>query len=450
MESPGKRAGSPKRSGSPISEHQRRRKDDERDLDRDSEYSNRHPDRYSSRSSSTRHDEYSRRDEERRRDSRFAGYSDIVRDESRDNLRNARGKYGSSWHGSKDYRASKHNSQDNDRDRYRRDRDVRDEKRDYHRSSGDHKSYRNRDSYENNQRELKDTDKEKDRYDRVSQGDKSISGSGNQESVPKRPKLFTSDWDVQHSKDANETLKQVDEVVPAQQFHATNSEAANDLNSAKVAAMKAAELVNINLGGVGFMSTEQKKKLLWGSKKSTSSEVSARQWDTALFDDNERRDKFNKLMSLRLHWCLWPNVGCEGRREGRSEIQHRRWRWSSSSREAKGSPVGFREAVHCWSSTERWPHCRIRPLIVFLRLLCTRTTMFSNILLYPYAINMILMAFRPSECNLQFVTDHLTLLQIGHRYWVCEKPTNQIDNFDLVWFDIFLIWLLIWFDFGKK
>ncbi|XP_050232694.1 uncharacterized protein LOC126681244 isoform X2 [Mercurialis annua] len=299
MESPGKRAGSPKRSGSPISEHQRRRKDDERDLDRDSEYSNRHPDRYSSRSSSTRHDEYSRRDEERRRDSRFAGYSDIVRDESRDNLRNARGKYGSSWHGSKDYRASKHNSQDNDRDRYRRDRDVRDEKRDYHRSSGDHKSYRNRDSYENNQRELKDTDKEKDRYDRVSQGDKSISGSGNQESVPKRPKLFTSDWDVQHSKDANETLKQVDEVVPAQQFHATNSEAANDLNSAKVAAMKAAELVNINLGGVGFMSTEQKKKLLWGSKKSTSSEVSARQWDTALFDDNERRDKFNKLMGVK-------------------------------------------------------------------------------------------------------------------------------------------------------
>ncbi|XP_065856950.1 DNA gyrase subunit B, chloroplastic/mitochondrial-like isoform X3 [Euphorbia lathyris] len=54
--------------------------------------------------------------------------------------------------------------------------------------------------------------------------------------------------------------------------------------------------VNKNLTGVGFMSTEQKKKLLWGNKKSTTSQESGNRWDTPLFDDRERQEKFNKLM----------------------------------------------------------------------------------------------------------------------------------------------------------
>ncbi|KAI9121563.1 hypothetical protein K1719_008596 [Acacia pycnantha] len=46
---------------------------------------------------------------------------------------------------------------------------------------------------------------------------------------------------------------------------ASGSEVVNDLNSAKVAAMKAAELVNKNLvgTGAGCLTTDQKKKLLW-------------------------------------------------------------------------------------------------------------------------------------------------------------------------------------------
>ncbi|CAA7389004.1 unnamed protein product [Spirodela intermedia] len=44
-------------------------------------------------------------------------------------------------------------------------------------------------------------------------------------------------------------------------------EVSQDFNAAKVAAMKAAELVNKNLTGCGFLSTAQKKKLLWGNKK---------------------------------------------------------------------------------------------------------------------------------------------------------------------------------------
>ncbi|CAK9184058.1 unnamed protein product [Ilex paraguariensis] len=47
------------------------------------------------------------------------------------------------------------------------------------------------------------------------------------------------------------------------------------------------------------MSTDQKKKLLWGSKKSTTTEETAHPWDTALFGDRERQEKFNKLMGLK-------------------------------------------------------------------------------------------------------------------------------------------------------
>lgn len=46
------------------------------------------------------------------------------------------------------------------------------------------------------------------------------------------------------------------------------------------------------------MSTDQKKKLLWGNKKNTSEESGTR-WDLQLFDDRERQEKFNKLMGVK-------------------------------------------------------------------------------------------------------------------------------------------------------
>ncbi|KAE8779448.1 dentin matrix acidic phosphoprotein 1 [Hordeum vulgare] len=79
-------------------------------------------------------------------------------------------------------------------------------------------------------------------------------------------------------------------------------EAMNDLNAAKVAAMKAAELVNKNIVGFGVgtgrLSTDQKKKLLWGNKKSNPPETSTH-WDSNLFSDRERQEKFNKLMGVK-------------------------------------------------------------------------------------------------------------------------------------------------------
>ncbi|KAL0383441.1 UNVERIFIED_CONTAM: hypothetical protein Scaly_0631400 [Sesamum calycinum] len=86
----------------------------------------------------------------------------------------------------------------------------------------------------------------------------------------------------------------------------------SDIDAAKIAAMKAAELdslalvlsldentVNRNLVGTGYMSTDQKKKLLWGNKKSTAVEESAHRWDTTMFGDRERQEKFNKLMGVK-------------------------------------------------------------------------------------------------------------------------------------------------------
>ncbi|KAK9053642.1 hypothetical protein SSX86_024716 [Deinandra increscens subsp. villosa] len=131
----------------------------------------------------------------------------------------------------------------------------------------------------------------------------------------------------------------------------------SDIDAAKVAAMKAAELVNRNLIGTGIMSTDQKKKLLWGSKKSTPTEEAAHRWDTSMFSDRERQEKFNKLMSLRL---VWPIVGCERGSEGRAESRDPR---QQSCREAERASDRLGEAVHRWASSKGWSYCRFRSLI---------------------------------------------------------------------------------------
>ncbi|KAJ7537562.1 hypothetical protein O6H91_11G011600 [Diphasiastrum complanatum] len=79
---------------------------------------------------------------------------------------------------------------------------------------------------------------------------------------------------------------------------------ANDLSNAKLAAMKAAELVNKNLGVAGFMSADQKKKLLWGAKKTIKEPepvvaAGTNRWDTVHFADRSRQEKFNKLMGVK-------------------------------------------------------------------------------------------------------------------------------------------------------
>ncbi|MBA0615559.1 hypothetical protein Godav_015682 [Gossypium davidsonii] len=242
-------------------------------------------------------------------------------------------------------------SEEMDRDRRRWDRDGRDEKVDYHRSwrdkKADHTSYeesrghwndsssvrerdndkrRSKDGYRSGHEDidgLKPSKKErmkydegevnvekKDRYGRVGKEqfeDKSIFDSKNQESPAKKSKLFSLGKGSDYGKDGDEKLSSLEQAeetverVTMGQVHSSNVDITNDLNAAKVAAMKAAELVNRNLIGAGHsnMTTEQKKKLLWGSKKSTPAEESGHRWDTALFGDRERQEKFNKLMGVK-------------------------------------------------------------------------------------------------------------------------------------------------------
>ncbi|KAM0067357.1 putative small acidic protein [Helianthus debilis subsp. tardiflorus] len=101
---------------------------------------------------------------------------------------------------------------------------------------------------------------------------------------------FSVGKDTEYTNDAS---KHVHEV------QSSSSKQGQEL-AAQVAAMKAAELVNRNLIGTGAMSTDQKKKLLWGSKKTTPTQEVAHRWDTSMFSDRERQEKFNKLMGVKV------------------------------------------------------------------------------------------------------------------------------------------------------
>ncbi|KAK4837175.1 hypothetical protein QYF36_003385 [Acer negundo] len=389
-------------------EHRQRRKDDRRELDRDSgqsQYSKggdsfRHSDRQSSRGSHgySRHDDYVRRDkhtndEERihqrlssrsARDSRTSTHLDNTRPESdysrsKDYVsgsdKSIRDRYDVTGIRSKDkdressfverqkYKdkdpsadragsGRKHtssNSEEMDRDWHKWDRDDRDEKRDYRRSSGDYRNdrahmyeesrghrndsssgrdnngHRLKEGYKIDSKELDgrrfakeekkkyddpEINRDKDRYYRApgeQLKDKTSFTSEIQE-IPTKKSRF-SNWDkgADYAKDVpadkmSSSSNQTQETggnMPQTQTHANDSEVAKDLNAAKVAAMKAAELVNKNLVGTGYMSTDQKKKLLWGSKKSTTAEESGHHWDTSLFGDRDRQEKFNKLMGVK-------------------------------------------------------------------------------------------------------------------------------------------------------
>lgn len=57
-------------------------------------------------------------------------------------------------------------------------------------------------------------------------------------------------------------------------------------------------------------------------------------------------------------WYIWPIVGCEGRGEVGEQAQQCKW----GSRKAESATAGSGEAVHCRTSSKRWPHSWVRPL----------------------------------------------------------------------------------------
>ncbi|XP_075491646.1 uncharacterized protein LOC142531158 isoform X1 [Primulina tabacum] len=194
----------------------------------------------------------------------------------------------------------------------------------------------------------------------ISDGTKAFS-SNDQDSLTKKPKLFSHDVSVSGADGTSE------------QSYVTDS----DIDAAKIAAMRAAELVNKNLVGTGCMSADQKKKLLWGSKKTTKIEESGHRWDTANFGDRERQEKFNKLMSLRLHWCLWPIVGRERRCDSGKPA-----RQPQCGEAAGTTTAGIGEAIHCGAASEGWSYCWAWSLKAFFSYLSTCIKVFFLIVLY--------------------------------------------------------------------
>ncbi|CAA2952363.1 Hypothetical predicted protein [Olea europaea subsp. europaea] len=143
-----------------------------------------------------------------------------------------------------------------------------------------------------------DQDRYKERHYREPAGkseDRKTFSSKVEKSLAKKPKTYSLGLAKDDDEKQSSTSKQTQdtcETVSAKQAYVTDS----DIDAAKIAAMKAAESVNRNLIGTGYMSADQKKKLLWGNKKNTTSVESVHHWDTATFGDRERQEKFIKLM----------------------------------------------------------------------------------------------------------------------------------------------------------
>ncbi|KAL6498544.1 hypothetical protein OROHE_026641 [Orobanche hederae] len=181
---------------------------------------------------------------------------DIDRDRVRDKQTDDRG----DRYGRTDYRKSSGHSLKESSLRESKEVDVYDEKRRYE----DRGSYK-----EQGHRERNDCSDD-------------TSNKG-QDSVGKKPKIFCMDSTGPGPDGTSE------------KDYATESA----IDAAKIAALKAAELVTKNIAGTGCMSTDQKKKLLWANKKNTATEESPHRWDITNFGDRERQEKFNKLMGVK-------------------------------------------------------------------------------------------------------------------------------------------------------
>ncbi|KAG6414433.1 hypothetical protein SASPL_127155 [Salvia splendens] len=90
----------------------------------------------------------------------------------------------------------------------------------------------------------------------------------------------------------------------------------SDIDAARIAAMKAAELVNKNLVGTGYMSTDQKKKLLWGNKKSSATEEGVKA-DAKVENQGDNPDMEKKREQLQMELEKQYTAGLR-RRDGRT------------------------------------------------------------------------------------------------------------------------------------
>ncbi|XP_021851072.1 uncharacterized protein [Spinacia oleracea] len=386
--------GSPKRDHSSrgfskVSNNERRNNDKVDDRRSDRSQHGRSSDSYRQSSRGNRHDEHSRSDY-RDRESDYNRSKDRYRDVDRyPRDRSDRTRYDGRRGGRYD-----------DSDRRFRDRDHhQDEKRDYRSFRGHQSDFNSKKDASDvkdsegakfNQEKSKNEglDGHEEKYGRARGRSEERSAFVSEEFPAKRSKFSLGSDDRKDGRQSSGSKQSEDFAakVSPEQGLVSGDDSVTGLDAAKVAAVKAAQLVNQNLTSTGFMTADQKKKLLWGNKKSSATEESSHHWDTSLFSDRERQEKFNKLMSLRLPWYIWPIVGCEGRSEGGRETYEQ-----SRCREAeRTTSAGFGEAIHCWTPTKRWPYCRIRSVKTYLGGSFTAETLSSLLVCMRILVSVVL------------------------------------------------------------
>lgn len=286
-----------------VSEPVHERRDDRRESDDRSRYGRGGIDsRRHERHSRDDHHYRSKRDEYNRHERDGARSS---RDYRRAETEHGRSRNESDRHSRDKYRINS-NEKGEDLSSGRRHADSRDEdkEKDYVKR-GSRWTFGDRHSRDEKEHEDREINKEKDVHAK-SPRDRPDGATENRDTHSKKLKGFVSEKfthgntnEEKHTSRFKPASLGVGNQGLSSNSHSKEAEGSGDVDAAKVAAMQAAELVNKNLVGTGYLTTDQKKKLLWGKKKSTAAEETAHRWDSALVGDRERQEKFNKLMGVK-------------------------------------------------------------------------------------------------------------------------------------------------------
>nr|GMC81972.1 arginine/serine-rich coiled-coil protein 2 isoform X2 [Ipomoea batatas] len=158
---------------------------------------------------------------------------------------------------------------------YRESQDEKSQKTDHRMDFGDHKRHAYEESRGCHDESISTDTRELGVEKYIKEDKKEFDARNNlKEQCAKGSKFYTIDEETNRGEDVLKATTFADEKQSSTSKHdeVTLEQGVkdSDIDAAKVAAMKAAELVNRNLIGTGYMTADQKKKLLWGSKKSTT------------------------------------------------------------------------------------------------------------------------------------------------------------------------------------
>ncbi|CAL9039192.1 unnamed protein product, partial [Musa banksii] len=174
-----------------------------------------------------------------------------------------------------------------------RERESQDYEKDYHRNPESHKN----DKVASHE-ELRGYDKD--------------STDGKDTSAPQLKKA-----DSNNKMDFSKQTKETHEKVNSETLNSSinDAESTNDVNSAKVAALKAAELGEgkhepVVLEGLDTCPLTKRKSHFGVTKRTALTEESSSCWDFHLFSNQESQEKFNRLMVISILQLFYNHVPC--------------------------------------------------------------------------------------------------------------------------------------------